>query len=166
MTDKTPKTTKSTTASATTSPAASITAEPFALPEIEVPAAVREIAEKSVAQAKETYEKFKSAAEEATDVLEDTYETTRKGVVALNMKTLDTVKANSDATFEFARELVGVKSLSEAIELQTAFTRKAFEAFTVQAKEFQELAGKLATESAAPVKDALAKATRDFKAAA
>lgn len=147
-------------------PAASITAEPFALPSVEVPAAVREMAEKGVAQAKETYEKMKSAAEEATDVLEDTYETTRKGVVAFNLKAIDTVKANTDATFEFARDIVSVKSLSEAIELQTAFTRKAFETLTAQAKEFQELAGKLATESAAPMKDAFAKATKDLKTAA
>ncbi len=152
--------------------AETLTAEPFAmptmpsLPTVEVPAAVREMAEKSVAQAKDAYEKMKSAAEEATDVLEDTYETTRKGVVTLNMKAIDTVKANSDATFAFARDLLAVKSLSEAIELQTAFTRKAFEAMTAQAKEFQELASKLAAESSAPMKDAFQKASKDFGKAA
>jgi|GEM_PF-124518 len=148
--------------------AESLTAEPFAMPAmpgVEMPAAMREMAEKGVAQAKETYEKMKSAAEEATDVLEDTYETTRKGVVTLNMKAIDTVKANSDATFAFARDLLSVKSLSEAIELQTAFTRKSFEALTAQAKEFQELASKLATESSAPMKDAFQKAGKDFQKA-
>jgi len=39
---------------------------------MEVPAAFREFAEKSVSQAKDTYERMKSAAEEATDVLEGT----------------------------------------------------------------------------------------------
>jgi hypothetical protein len=43
----------------------------FEIPKMEIPAAFRELAEKSVSQAKETYEKMKSAAEEATDVLED-----------------------------------------------------------------------------------------------
>jgi phasin len=160
MTEKTVKT------AARKPSAASLTAEPFAMQSVEVPAAVREFAEKGVAQAKETYEKMKSAAEEATDVLEDTYESTRKGVVAFNLKAIDAVKANSDATFAFARDIVAVKSLSEAIELQTAFTRKAFEAMTAQAKEFQELASKLATESSAPMKDAFQKATKDFKSAA
>jgi hypothetical protein len=42
----------------------------FEIPKMEIPAAFRELAEKSVSQAKETYEKMKSAAEEATDVLE------------------------------------------------------------------------------------------------
>src|SRR5215471_5051992 len=40
----------------------------FEMPKMEIPAAFREIAEKSVSQAKETYEKMKSAAEEATDM--------------------------------------------------------------------------------------------------
>ena len=39
----------------------------FELPKMEVPAAFREVAEKGVAQAKEHYEKMKSAAEDATD---------------------------------------------------------------------------------------------------
>ena len=43
----------------------------FEIPKMEIPAAFRELAEKSVSQAKETYEKMKSAAEEATDVLEE-----------------------------------------------------------------------------------------------
>ncbi|HET9688455.1 MAG TPA: phasin, partial [Pseudolabrys sp.] len=47
----------------------------FEMPKFEVPTAFREFAEKGVAQAKENYEKVKSAAEKATDVLEDTYST-------------------------------------------------------------------------------------------
>src|SRR4051794_3431539 len=44
----------------------------FDMPKMEVPAAFREIAEKSVSTAKENYEKLKVAAEEATNVLEET----------------------------------------------------------------------------------------------
>ena len=43
----------------------------FDIPKVEMPAAFREFAERGVAQAKDTYEKMKAAAEEATDVLED-----------------------------------------------------------------------------------------------
>ena len=42
----------------------------FEMPKFEVPPAFREFAEKGIAQAKENYEKCKSAAEQATDVLE------------------------------------------------------------------------------------------------
>src|SRR4051812_41397376 len=55
----------------------------FDIPSMEVPAAFRELAEKGIAQAKENYEKVKSAAEQATDVLEDTYSTASKGCTDL-----------------------------------------------------------------------------------
>ena len=51
----------------------------FEVPKFEVPTAFREFAEKGIAQAKENYDKVKSAAEQATDVLEDTYSTASKG---------------------------------------------------------------------------------------
>src|SRR5579859_1904019 len=51
----------------------------FEIPQVEMPAAFREFAERGVAQARDTYEKMKAAAEEATDVLETTYSTASKG---------------------------------------------------------------------------------------
>src|SRR5258705_7714 len=60
----------------------------FEIPKMEIPAAFREIAEKSVSQAKETYEKMKSAAEEATDVLEDTYAAATKGASDYGLKVI------------------------------------------------------------------------------
>src|SRR5208282_95099 len=47
----------------------------FELPKMEVPAAFREVAESGVLRAKESCEKLKAAAEEATGVIETTYAT-------------------------------------------------------------------------------------------
>ena len=55
----------------------------FDMPNVEMPAAFRELAEKGIAQAKDNYEKIKSAAEQATDVLEDTYSKASKGASGL-----------------------------------------------------------------------------------
>src|SRR5215470_13903291 len=107
----------------------------FELPQMEIPAAFREFAEKSVSQAKENYEKMKSAAEEATDVLEDTYASVSKGAVAYGLKMIEAGRANTNAAFDFADELITVKSLSEAVELSTAHARKQFEAVAAQVKE-------------------------------
>ena len=137
----------------------------FEVPTAEVPAAFREIAEKSVAQAQAGYAKLKAAAEESTDVIEDTYETARAGVLAYNVKALDAFKVNTDAAFGFARELIGAKTLADVIELQTAFARKSFETFSAQAKDLQETAQKVATETVEPVKAATEKALKEFKAA-
>lgn len=61
----------------------------FDIPKMEVPAAFREIAEKGVSQAKENYEKLKIAAEEATDVLEETYATATKGGTEYGLKLIE-----------------------------------------------------------------------------
>src|SRR5512134_3401 len=51
----------------------------FDMPKIEMPEAFRDMAEKGVQQAKDAYARIKSAAEEATDLAEDTYATATKG---------------------------------------------------------------------------------------
>jgi phasin len=129
----------------------------FDLPKMEVPAAFRELAEKSVSQAKETYEKMKSAAEEATDVLEETYTTATKGVSDYGLKVIEAARANTNAAFDFATQLMTVKSVSEVVELSTAHSRKQFEALTAQSKELAAIAQKVATETAEPVKESFGK---------
>ncbi len=132
----------------------------FDLPKLEVPAAFREIAEKSVAQAKETYERVKAAAEEATDLLEDTYTTAAKGAADYNLKIIEAARANTNAAFDYARELLDVKSVSEVVELSTAHARKQFEALSEQTKELVALAQKVATDTAEPIKTGVNKAFR------
>jgi len=129
----------------------------FELPKMEIPAAFREIAEKSVSQAKETYEKMKSAAEEATDVIEDTYATASKGAADYGLKVIEAARENTNASFDFATKLMTVKSLAEVVELSTAHARKQFEAFTAQSKDLVALAQKVTTDTVEPVKESVSK---------
>jgi phasin len=129
----------------------------FEIPKMGIPAAFHEMAEKSVSQAKETYQKMKSAAEEATDVLEDTYAAATKGASDYGLKVIEAARANTNAAFDFASQLMTVKSLSEMVELSTAHTRKQFEALTAQSKELAAIAQKVATDSAEPVKESFGK---------
>ena len=106
----------------------------FEMPKFEVPTAFREFAEKGIAQAKENYEKVKSAAEQATDVLEDTYSTASKGCTSYGLKLIETTRANSDATFDLMSELMTAKSYSEVVELSSAYMRKQFDALIAQSQ--------------------------------
>jgi hypothetical protein len=56
-----------------------------------------------------------------------------------------------------------VKSPSEAMELWSSHARKQFESFTAHGKELAELAQKVATDAAEPIK---ANASKLFKPAA
>ena len=121
----------------------------FDLSKMEVPQEFREMAEKGAAQAKDAFEKMKIAAEQATDLLKDNYATTAKGATDYNLKIIEMARTNTNAAFDYAHELLGVKSLPEFIELSTAQARKQFESMTAQTKELTELAQKVMTEIAA-----------------
>jgi phasin len=124
----------------------------FEMPKMEVPAAFREFAEKSVSQAKDNWEKMKAATEEATDLLEDSYATAAKGAADYGLKLIEAARANTNAAFDFAGELVTAKSLSEVVEVSTSHARKQFETLTAQSKELATLAQKVAAETAEPIK--------------
>ena len=124
----------------------------FELPKFEVPAAFREIAESSVAQAKDTYEKVTAATEEATDLMQDTYITCFKGAFDYNLKVIEAGRANANAAFDFASALVGVKSPSELAELTMAHLRKQLEAISEQTRDLTAASQKLAAEVVEPIK--------------
>ncbi len=125
---------------------------------MKVPAAFREIADKGVAQAKDTYEKAKAATEEATRVFQHTYTAAAKGATDYNLKIIEIARENTNAAFDYAHELLGVKSLSEFVELSSARARKQFEAMTAQTKELTTLAQKVTTDTAKPLKTGVTEA--------
>jgi phasin len=134
---------------------------PFpAFPGVEAPAAFRDMAEKSLSQAKDNYEKMKSAAEEATGVLEDTYATATKGAADYSLKLIEMARENANATFDFAAQLLAAKTFSQFVELSTAHARKQFEALSEQSKELATLAQKVAAEAAEPIKEGMSKAAK------
>jgi phasin len=114
--------------------------------------AFREFAEKGLSQAKDGYAKMKTAAEEATSMLETTYATASKGAADYGLKVVEMARTNSNASFDFATELLGARTFAQMIEISTAHTRKQIEAITAQAKELTSLAQKVATETAEPIK--------------
>jgi phasin len=135
----------------------------FEVPKFEVPAAFREFAEKGVTQAKDNWERMRAASEEATGLIEDSYACASKGAADYGLKLIEIARANTTAAFDFASELLTVKSMSEAIELSTAHARKQFDALAEQSKELSTLAQKVASATVEPIRKGM---TDTFKKAA
>lgn len=129
----------------------------------EVPEQMRAFAEKGVSQARDNYAKFKDAAEAHNGTIEAVFTTASKGATEYTSKLMEFVKANTTSALDFAQELLGAKTPSEAMELWTAQTRKTFETFGAQAKELTELSQKVASQTAEPIK---ANASKYYKPAA
>ena len=125
----------------------------------------RAFAEKGVEQTKEAYSKMKANAEDAQKVLESTFETARSASSDLSLKSIAAMRANSEAAFSHLEALVGVKSVSEFLELQTVYLRKRVEMTVEQAKDMQALSSKAAEEVGKPIKDAFEKAMKELKVA-
>ena len=133
------------------------TSVPLDRPKADAAQTAREIADKGTAQARETYEKMSAATSEATDALKSTYSTVLKGAKDYNAKVIQFAQANTSAAFDFAQELLAVKSPSEFLELSTQRAREQFETLTEQTKELAALAQKAATEAAEPLKAGMTK---------
>ena len=137
----------------------------FSFPNFELPETMRSFTEQGMNQTRETYARMKSAAEEATDVLEDSLETARESMREVQFKALDMAKANADAAFELMRQLMGTNSVADACQMQTAFARERFEAMVDYSKDVQATVTKASTEAAKPAQAMFEKAMSAAKAA-
>ena len=134
------------------------TTKPSGSSRTDVTQAFRETAENGSAQAKAAFEKASTAAADATTLMKDSYSRTVKGAQEYHTKVIEFAQANTKAAFDFAQELVGVKSPSEFFELSTNHSRKQFETLTEQAKELAMLAQKVTLATAEPIKAGATKA--------
>ncbi len=131
----------------------------------EVGAAMREATEAGLGQAKEAYDSYKSLAEDATGLFEESFSSVNQGVSAFQAKFLDAGRKNVDAGFDFATRALAAKSVTELMELQTQFARQQFEALSQQARDFQELTTKVQSDAAKPFKEGVSKMTAQFQRA-
>lgn len=125
----------------------------------------RELAEKNMNQSREAFAKVKEASEDATKTIEATLEKAQSGTVELGLKAIDAMRTNAESSLSHMEALLGVKSVAELLELQTAFTRKQAEVAVEQMKSMQETSRKVAEDITKPSKDAAEKVASIFKAA-
>jgi phasin len=108
------------------------------------PQVLREAAEAGAAQTRQAFEQVNAATSDATALMKDSYATTMRRAQDYNAKVIEFAQKNTEAAFEFARELSGVKSPTEFLELSSSHSRKQFDALTEQVRELATLAQKAA----------------------
>jgi phasin len=98
---------------------------------------------------------MKAASGEIVDILRETYSTNAKGAADYGAKVIEISSVNATSAFDFLTHLMGTRSLSEIVQLSATHGRKNFETTSAQSKELWELARKVATETAEPIKKSL-----------
>jgi phasin len=153
------------TASEQFSAAKDFTSAAFSYPTFEVPEIFRSFAEQGLNQTRDAYARMKTAAEDATDILEESIETARGTVRDAQFKALDLAKANADATFDLFRKLLTTTSVGDAMQLQTTFARERFEALVDYSKDVQAAVTKVSEQATKPAKAIFEKTVNAAKAA-
>jgi phasin len=128
-----------------------------------VPESVRALAEKTVNQSREAYERGKEALEEAFDSLERSFDAAGQGATAFNRKLIDLAQRNLNSAFDLAKSLAGAKNLGEIVELQSAFIRHQFDVFASQADEIRALTTKIAADTTEPIKDQMSRSFESIR---
>ena len=109
-------------------------------PNYEIPAEMRDFAEKSVEQARKAVDSFLSAARRTADTLEGSANTVQSSANDMTRKTLSYAEQNLSAAFDHAQRLVRARDVQEAVQLQSEFVRSQFAALQAQMKEFGSIA--------------------------
>lgn len=125
---------------------------------LQIPEAMRSLAENGTAQARAGYARLRDAAETSNEAIESALETATRGASAYAERLLELSHANTQAAFEFSVALMSAASLPEAFELLGGQTRSQIETFVAQSKELAELGHQLATDTFTPIRDGASKA--------
>ena len=107
---------------------------------MQVPNAVRELAEKSVEQAEKAFEAFMSAASKSVAMVPSP-------ATEMSKNTMTLAEKNMKAAFDHARKLIHAKDVQEVMQLQADFLKTQVAAAGEQMKE-------LSTRGVSAAKDA------------
>jgi phasin len=109
-------------------------ADPFKTPPFEVPAEMRDLANKSVEQAKRAFDSFMGATQEAASKAQGATQTLQENAAKTTAQAVGFAEQNVKAAFEHAQALVSAKGLEDVMKLQTEYMRKQMEAMQGQMK--------------------------------
>jgi phasin len=128
----------------------------------EIPADVTAFAQKSVDQAQAAFEKATELAHSNVQVLDAASSACKSRFADLQMKSMEFVQSNFNATFAFARKMLAVKDAAELFALQQGYAREQVQALQRQAAELNELTVLLAKETLKPVQEGFSRSFGDF----
>ena len=90
----------------------------------QVPATLRALTERNVAQVRELYESSKNTVQAVFESWQKSFGAAGQGAAALNQKVFDVTARNFNSGFDFATDLAGARNFAEVLELQATYWRK------------------------------------------
>lgn len=110
----------------------------------EVPAEMRAFAERSVAQAKQAFDGFISAAQQAADRVHDSTSSAQAGARDMARVAMGFAERNVVSSFEFAQRLVHARDASEVMRLHADYVKQQMDALAEQVRELGQRTARMA----------------------
>jgi phasin len=114
--------------------------DPSKMPKFEVPNEMRDLADKSIQQARRAFDTFMDASQEAVSRAKGSGETVQQSVEDAGRKAVSFAEQNVKAALEHGQALVQAKGLDEVMKLQSEFMRTQMQAMQSQMKAMGEMA--------------------------
>ena len=111
----------------------------------EIPEQMREVADRSVGQAKKAFEQFLDATQQAVAKAEGSARSIQEGVTDVNRQAMAFVEENMAASFDLAQRLVRARTIEEIAAIQQEFAQRQMTKVAEQGKQLGEMAGRAAT---------------------
>jgi phasin len=113
----------------------------------DIPDQMREVADKSVEQAKKAVSQYLDATTQAVAKAEGSAKSMREGAAEMSRQALAFVEENVAASFDFAQRLVQARTVEELAALHKEFIAKQMASLSEQGKSLGAMMGRAATEA-------------------
>ncbi|WP_284262712.1 phasin family protein [Bradyrhizobium iriomotense] len=130
---------------------------PFGLPKVAWQTMFGELTEQRAARAQEGYEKIKTASQELTEALRETYSNNARTATDYGLKVIEISNANANSAIDFFARIASSKSVTDVLTTSAAEARRAFDAASAQNRQLWELGQRLATQSGEPIRQHVTK---------
>jgi phasin len=115
-----------------------------------IPNEMRSFAEQSVAQARQAFDGFLQAANQAMGQFQGQAQAARSGAQEIAHKSMTYAEQNVAATFDFAQKLMRAKDAAELMGLQSEYLSRQMQTISAQVQDLGQSAAKMAMEAAKP----------------
>jgi phasin len=116
----------------------------------EIPKDMRSMAERSFDQARKTFERFLTSAQEAAGSFEERGANVRAGAKDIQARAIAFAEQNVQASLDYAQSLLHAKDLTEVMRLHGEFVQSQMRALAEQAGEMGEAVSRAAMDAAKP----------------
>jgi phasin len=115
-----------------------------------MPNEMRAFAEQSVAQAKQAFDGFIQAANQAMGQMKGHAEAAQTGATEIAHKSMSYAEQNMASTFEFTQKLMRAKDAAELMALQSEYLSRQMHTLSTQVQDLGQTAAKMVVEAAKP----------------